>query len=59
MHFSINIPHRKVVFQVRVEQTTGKKPSDLSLAVRRQEIHRQVEQDIKRSREHFSLLPRQ
>jgi hypothetical protein len=59
MYFSINIPYRKVVFQVRVEQAIQSRPMDLARAIRRNETNRKIQQEIQRSREQFFLLPRQ
>ncbi len=59
MYFAINIPYRKIIFYVRMEQTvSANKPADLSWVARRHGSNRRFEQEIERSRVQFFLLPR-
>jgi hypothetical protein len=57
MYFTINIPYRKVTFQVRVEQTAREaEDADLGQAARRQALTCQVETEISHSRNRYFLL---
>jgi hypothetical protein len=57
MYFTINIPYRKMIFQVRLEENLkSNKPFDLEQAVRREAIIRQIENEISDSRNQYFLL---
>lgn len=57
MHFTINIPYRRVIFQVRVEEAANKENRmDLDQVARRQTLTRQVEKDISHSQNSYFML---
>ena len=58
MYFTINIPSRKVIFQVWVEEAVKVNHKiNLARAAHREALSRQVEKELCLSREKFFLLP--